>query len=182
MISQPSRFADGLFGVLGIILISWLSYSLVAAKKVYGKLQSDLVENTNVFAKPSHLPDMPIVLTGGLPTTLRGYCEADQALLFIFASPTCEACRMMEPEWATLREPTMPVRLILIRTEPISESQISQAGFDGFTDASLIYENFGIRKIPAAVFVDGACSVLAAGVGVESTRAILGLVSNQRSR
>jgi hypothetical protein len=175
---RPGRpHPDSILFAFGIVVIAWLGYSLSSANSRVAALQRALAENVGVGVRPSAVPPFPVTRADGGAAELAGFCAPGSKLLVVFSSPSCRACQSLEPEWLSAGPRIAGLRIVVVSPDSLvdgagAEPSVTRASAPG----SAILGKFGIKRVPAAMYVDGSCTIRAMGTGTEATRSILGLL------
>lgn len=168
---------DAILFAAGIVVIAWLGYSLFSANSRVVALQRALAENVGVGVRPSAVPPFPVTREDGGAAELAGFCAPDRKLLVVFSSPGCRACRSLEPEWLSASQRIAGLRLVVVSPDSlIGGAGAAPSATRTSAPGSAILAKFGMKRVPAAMYVDGRCTIRAMGTGTEAARAVLRLL------
>jgi len=175
---RPGRpHPDAILFAAGIVVIAWLGYSLFSANSRVVALQRALAENVGVGVRPSAVPPFPVTRAEGGAAELAGFCAPDGKLLVVFSSPSCRACQALEPEWLSASRRIAGLRLVVVSPDSLTGGAgAAPSATRTSAPGSAILGKFGMKRVPAAMYVDSSCTIRAMGTGTEATRAVLGLL------
>ena len=175
---RPGRpHPDAILFAAGIVVIAWLGYSLFRANSRVVALQRALAENVAVGVQPAAVPPFAVTRADGEKAELAGFCAPDRKLLVVFSSPSCRACQSLEPEWLAASRRIAGLGLVVVSPDSlIGGANTAPSATRTAAPGSAILGTFGIKRVPAAMYVDGSCTIRAMGTGTEATRAVLRLL------